>query len=108
VSQQIQAGFGRPHPLSPGLDGDTADSTFSNRLNSVSNSSAARLRIDSRWAVSLSQRMILFQNLLQTVVQQPDAVAQRTLCETARGSEDRLQDDPAVRDERHEEAQHAA
>ena len=34
-------------------------------------------------------------------------VAQGTLCETARRSEDRLQDHAAVRDERHEEAQHA-
>jgi hypothetical protein len=34
--------------------------------------------INSRWAVSLSQRMILFQNLLQTVAQHLDAVAQRT------------------------------
>jgi hypothetical protein len=33
-------------------------------------------------AVSLSQRMILFQNLLQTVAQQLDAVAQRTYYET--------------------------
>ena len=39
--------------------------------------------INSRWAVSLPQRMILFQNLLQTVAQQLDAVAQRTLSETA-------------------------
>jgi hypothetical protein len=31
---------------------------------------------------SLSQRMILFQNLLQTVAQQLDAVAQSTLCAT--------------------------
>jgi hypothetical protein len=35
------------------------------------------------------------------------SVAQTTLCETAR-SEDRLQHNPAVRDERHEETQHAA
>ena len=35
-------------------------------------------------------------------------VAKPTLCETARRSEDRLQDHPAVRDERHEETQHAA
>ena len=35
-------------------------------------------------------------------------VAQGTLCETARRSEDRLQDHAAVRDERHEETQHAA
>jgi len=31
-----------------------------------------------------------------------------TLCETARRAEDRLQNHPAIRDERHEEAQHAA
>jgi hypothetical protein len=52
--------------------------------------------------------MILFQTLLQTAAHQLDAVAQRTLCETARPSEDRLQDHPAVRDERHEETQPAA
>jgi hypothetical protein len=34
--------------------------------------------------------------------------SKRTLCETARRSEDRLQDYPAVHDERHEETQHAA
>ena len=33
---------------------------------------------------------------------------QSTLCETARRSEDRLQNHPAIRDERQEEAQHAA
>lgn len=31
-----------------------------------------------------------------------------TLCEMARRSEDRLQNHPAIRDERHEEAQQAA
>jgi hypothetical protein len=31
-----------------------------------------------------------------------------TLCKTARRSEDRLQDHPAVHDERHEETQHGA
>jgi uncharacterized membrane protein len=42
---------------------------------------ACRTSVEVRpvWAVSLSQRMILFQNLLQTVAQQLDAVAQRIL-----------------------------
>jgi hypothetical protein len=35
-------------------------------------------------------------------------VSQRTRSETTRHSEDRLQDHPSVRDERHDEPQHAA
>ena len=35
-------------------------------------------------------------------------ITSTTLCETARRSEDRLQKYPAIRDERHEEAQDAA
>jgi hypothetical protein len=48
------------------------------------------------------------ETLEASILGPPDFVPKHTLCETARRSEDRLQDHPAVRDERHEETQHAA
>jgi hypothetical protein len=60
--------------------------------------------VDHAARIEFRSRRTLFRRLPQRL----DAVAQRTLCETARRSEDRLQEHAAVRDERHEEAQYGA
>ena len=46
-----------------------------------------------------------FETLEALIWGPPDFVPKLTLCETARRSEDRLQDHPAGRDERHEETE---